>query len=49
MTFNAITKKQTHTANSQQLEHTCNHLSKMEKQAVDAERASTKTLQWQVG
>ena len=43
--FNAITKKQTHTANSQQLEHTCNHLSKMEKQAVDAERASTKYMQ----
>jgi len=28
-----------------QLEHTCNHISKMEKQAVDAERASIKYMQ----
>ena len=29
----------------EQLEHTCNHISKMEKQAVDAERASIKYMQ----
>ena len=36
--ISAISKKQTNPANDQQLEHTCNHLSKMEKQAVDAEK-----------
>ena len=29
----------------EQLEHTCNHISKMEKQAVDAERSSIKYMQ----
>jgi len=37
-------KKKTNTTNNQ-LENTCNHLSKMEKQAVDAERASIKYMQ----
>lgn len=43
--FNSLEKKQTHLNSSQQLEYTCTHLSKMEKQATDAERASIKYMQ----
>jgi VacB/RNase II family 3'-5' exoribonuclease len=43
--FNTLEKKQTHLNSSQQLEYTCSHLSKMEKQASDAERASVKYMQ----
>ena len=43
--LNCIQKKQTHLNSNQDLEHTCNHLSKMEKQATDAERASIKYMQ----
>ena len=43
--FNTLEKKQTHLNSSQQLEYTCSHLSKMEKQATDAERASIKYMQ----
>jgi ribonuclease R len=39
----SIEEKNTHSKD--QLEHTCNHISKMEKQAVDAERASIKYMQ----
>ena len=39
----SIEEKNNHTKD--QLEHTCNHISKMEKQAVDAERASIKYMQ----
>ena len=41
--YNALDNKQAHS--KEQLEHTCNHISKMEKQAVDAERASIKYMQ----
>ena len=41
--FSSLGEKQVHTKD--QLEHTCNHISKMEKQAVDAERASIKYMQ----
>ena len=41
--FSSLSEKQVHTKD--QLEHTCNHISKMEKQAVDAERASIKYMQ----
>ena len=43
--FNTLEKKQTHLNSSKQLEYTCSHLSKMEKQATDAERASIKYMQ----
>ena len=39
----SIEEKNNHTKDK--LEHTCNHISKMEKQAVDAERASIKYMQ----
>ena len=41
--WNAINEKSSHS--KEQLEYTCNHISKMEKQAVDAERASIKYMQ----
>ena len=40
---NDIQKKPNHS--KEQLEQTCNHISKMEKQAVEAERASIKYMQ----
>ena len=41
--FDTLNEKPGHS--KEQLEHTCNHISKMEKQAVDAERASIKYMQ----
>ena len=41
--FHTLNEKPGHS--KEQLEHTCNHISKMEKQAVDAERASIKYMQ----
>ena len=41
--FHTLNEKSGHS--KEQLEHTCNHISKMEKQAVDAERASIKYMQ----
>ena len=41
--FHTLNEKPGHF--KEQLEHTCNHISKMEKQAVDAERASIKYMQ----
>jgi ribonuclease R len=43
--INSIEQKNTHLSNAKDLEYTCSHLSKMEKQATDAERASIKYMQ----